>query len=129
MRKRPLALALALAAAAAALPGCYSPCASCGWRFEVGRPATFNTPGLVQQNSGALGITPLGTTVPPMIGDVAAQVGPTRLVAPEIPHRMQMAPPAPDCTMQDICAMLRRIEARLNQPARPMPAAPEAQQE
>jgi hypothetical protein len=116
-----LAAGLALLASA----GCCTPCASTGWRFEVGRPAVFSSPGLVQQNTGPLSLSPLGTTIPPLITGTAAQAGavqlypaapPPQLLPP--PRQMQAAPPQ-ECTCEQLLQLLQRIDARLSAMALP----------
>jgi hypothetical protein len=101
--------------------GCGCHTASTGWRFEVGRPAVFSSPGLVQQMSGGLALSPLGTTIPPILTGTTAQAGAVQLmnaappveVAP-LPRRMAApAPAAPDCTCEQLLSILQRIDSKL----------------
>ena len=114
------AAALAAATALVALAGCCHPCASVGWRFEVGKPSVFSSPGLVQQQTGPLALSPLGTTIPPLITGTAAHTGAVQLypaappptqLAP--PRQMQAAPPE-ECTCDQLLQLLRKIDARLS---------------
>lgn len=117
--------------ASATLAGCcHCPGATTmGWKFEMGRPATFSSPGLVQQQSGTLALQPLGTTLPPVLTGTAVEAGPVRLQGPAPTPQPRLNPRlANECTMEDICAMLRRIESRLasgGAPARPLPPGAE----
>ncbi len=103
--------------AAGCATGCSTPCATCGWRFEVGRPSVFSSPGLVQQTSGPLTVSPLGSTIPPVLTGTAATPGAVRLMPMQQPQEFPPTPralaPAPDCTCEELLAALRRIEARL----------------
>lgn len=120
-------LPVVLVAVGAALPGCSLPCSTCGWRFEVGKPATFFTPGLVQQQSGPLMVNPLGSTLPPVISDVAAQLTNPSLKASVAPHILGRRTGPEECSLEDVCRMLQRIEAKLQAGERipaPMPKGP-----
>ncbi len=130
MRKWQAIVALVVAGVGAA--GCATPCASTGWRFEVGRPSVFTSPGLVQQQSGNIAVSPLGTTLPPVVGDLAAATVSGALKASTGPHILGKTRTADECTLEDVCLMLRRIESRLAQqapPTRPMPLGPPKMQE
>lgn len=95
--------------------GCSHDCASCGWEFRMGRPATFSSPGLVQQMNGPLQVAPLGTTLPPIISGTTAGIGPVELRSLTPPPAVRsLTPPADTCTMEDVCNLLRSIQAQLN---------------
>lgn len=99
--------------------GCGSPCATTGWRFEVGRPATMQAPAIVHQSSGPVGIAPVATA--------AGRTGLSYSLDPEpVSSRgPTLAALSSSCTLDDICRMLERIERRLAvPPSAPMPRQP-----
>lgn len=118
-------IAAALGFVALCGSGCATPCASTGWRFEVGRPSVFQAPGIVQQQSGPISVSPLGTTLPPTIE--GGQMNQSAMVrGSSIPHVLGRTrqDASGDCTLEDVCQMLRRIEQRLTQrenPSIPLP--------
>lgn len=125
-------LCLALLGLAPAL-GCASNCASTGWSFQVGRPASMMVPAAVEQTQGPL-----------LVGSLGA--GPAAVAAPRGAF-MAMSPPAcvdasgavganvghapvtadlagqGSCTLDDVCNRLARIEQRLSKQAAPEPIA------
>lgn len=103
--------------------GCSLPCASTGYHFEIGKPSTVFSPALTQLQPGQLSVNPLGTTLPPVIegGPLANATALRGTGNPPGLGRMRSAPAA-DCTLEEICLALRRIEMRLSQPAgQPIP--------
>jgi hypothetical protein len=102
---------------------CCAPRPSLGWRFEMGRPSTLESPAIIQQQ----GIT--GVSVAPLasgLGCAAAPLAMTqaRTIMPAAPSMMQ-APAAVDtCTLEDICRALQTTTAALNRIELKMGSAP-----
>lgn len=88
--------------------GCCQPCASTGWRFEVGRPGTVTSPALVQQTSGTLTVGGIGAG-PGVIASQSASAltGFASGVAPPT------AALSSSCTLDDVCRKLDRIQTLL----------------
>lgn len=111
--------------------------ATCGWRFEMGKAGEMYTNIPYQQTSGNLGIAPVGAigldshvAVGGMtriaVGEEVAQVPAAAILRPAASTRVTAQ--ASDCTMQEICDLLRAIAAKQGiraQDARPMPKSNE----
>lgn len=109
------ALCLLIAALPVIGPGCMpNHFAQTGWEFRMGRPTTFNTPGLVQANPSALGVLPLGSGVPPLVGSFGLPGGPPVVLRGDSASCFSTAPaaPVPDVNLA-ILEALARLEQRL----------------
>lgn len=98
--------------------GCASSGATCGWRFEVGKAGQLYQPVPYQQGMTAMGVTPVGAvgldSRVSVLGatrysaaDVEETLPAARLVSP-LGSRKVVSPPA-DCTMEEICILLRAL--------------------
>lgn len=110
---------------ALAQTGCMSGACSPYWRFEVGKPGSVNSPAIVTQGSGPVAVGALGAFPVGGVGSARTLAA----MAQETPCETLPAPrPAlaatASCTMEDICILLRRIDARLSSGSfKPMPSS------
>jgi hypothetical protein len=122
---------LCVAFAATMAAGCmtFSPQKTTGWRFEVICPPTISAPAILNHSGDTLSLAGMGGV--PVSGGAVARAGaeycpPCNAASMAGPSGPRMAT-APECTVEDCCRRLDRIEAALSaRPTlpRPMPVGP-----
>jgi hypothetical protein len=101
-----------------AMPG---PTPTIGWHFEVGRPATIQTPATVEQTNGPVVVNGLAALPAngQLRGAFAADAAPCGPTGPSSPVTAALAPRG-SCDLTDVCSRLDRIESRLNKAPEPL---------
>lgn len=109
---------LCLAALAGA--GCGATTATTGWKFEVGRPAVLSVPMSLQQTTGDVIVggvatgSPSSTTLQGRAGAIATveQLPPPRAMRAAQPRAALAI--SEECTMEEMCRLLRGIDEKLS---------------
>lgn len=108
--------------------GCQTPSTTTGWSFSVTKPPSIMSPAVISQQTGTFAIAPVAAY------PAAAPVGPSRALALDPCVSPGSGPTLAfstnvECTLEDVCRRLARIESQqkagagLGQP-RPMPQVP-----
>ena len=109
--------------ALAALPLASVGCMGHYWRCEMGKTGTISVPAAIQQGSGSLSLASLATTsAGPMVPARLAAADPCIESAPMPRKTPTLAASSPDCTLDEICKRLERIESRIG--SKSMPSLP-----
>jgi hypothetical protein len=103
--------------------GCCSTPSHTGWHFSIIRPPAIDYPLAVQDGGNPLGLGGVATL--PGVGMRAPVAFEAPGIVPPPPRSFtpMTSTPAPDCTMDEVCRLLRKIDARLEGERLPMPRA------